>query len=146
MEEFPWKEGWKGCLAKMRKYALRRKIKQNDVIVVKAKSYYYDFRNREKTTEYYDFEVYWSMEEIYLLAPLGKLTIPPRVRSGDAFISFLDRFKREGDKCWDRATWHIEYGILLPAYQCYKKNPQELEQILKVAKTKKDLKLHLGVS
>lgn len=95
------------------------------------------------------FEVHCSVE-IYLgkiieHSPfLGEL----KVSSHSAlFKKLLDKYGRR----WRGSTsknklWEIEFGILRAAYQCFKRNPQELEQILKVAKTKKDLKIHLGVS
>lgn len=69
------------------------------------------------------------------------------------FLRFLDKFglRITGERKFlalggADLGWEMEYGFILHACRLLKRNPQELERIMKVAKTKKDLKIHLGVS
>lgn len=72
------------------------------------------------------------------------LHIPPKI-----IREFLDKFGKPVEhryKIEGNSEWEIEYGILEIALKLSEKDPRELERITKVAKTKKELKIHLGMS
>ena len=59
---------------------------------------------------------------------------------------FLDKFAQMRWEEENLRFWKIRCGILIRGYEIFKKDPQKLEQIMKVAKTKRELKILLGMS
>lgn len=66
----------------------------------------------------------------------------------EIFFKFLNKAGSRRSRWADPVLrrWKMEYGILIKGYEVLNKDPQELERILMVAKTRADLKIHLGVS
>ena len=94
------------------------------------------------------FRVYCKVET-YLGSASGKAPFLGELEVSShepLFRKFLDKYAR----CWKGRTpedrfWEIELGMLCAAYRCYKKSPRELENIIKVAKTKKEFYILVGM-